>query len=71
MSDIEKIEIIAEVMELEAEAIDIEDMLDSYDEWDSLAALSFVAVMDAKYNKTVDVNKLKEVITVQDLMNLI
>lgn len=71
MSDREKIDIIAEVMELEAEAIDIEDMLDSYDEWDSLAALSFVAVMDAKYNKAVDVNKLKEVITVQDLMNLI
>ena len=41
------------------------------DEWDSLTALSIIAMVDEKYNKTISGANLRSCNTIQDLFNLV
>jgi len=57
---------IAEI--LEVDEIAIEDELDSFDEWDSLTGLSIIALFDSDYNKTLSNDRIKQFVTVGDLV---
>ena len=63
------IEQIAEILEVDTVAVD--DELSSFDEWDSLTALSIIALVDSDYNKTLSHNQLKQFVIVGDLMSFI
>lgn len=65
----ELLEKIAEL--LEVENINIDDKLDSFEEWDSLTAFSIIALADSDYNKTLTNKQLKEFDTINDLVNYI
>jgi acyl carrier protein len=41
------------------------------DEWDSLTALSLIAMMDSEYNITISGDQLKNLETLADIFNLI
>jgi len=56
---------------LEVEAITVNDELNSFDEWDSLTALSIIALADSDYNKTLSNDQLKQFVTVGDLVTFI
>lgn len=60
---------IAEI--LEVESVNINDHLNSFDEWDSLTALSIIALVDSDYNKTLSNNQLKQFVTIGDLVTYI
>ena len=49
----EKIENIAEILDLEEEEIKEDALLADYEEWDSVAVLSFIALMDEEFDKAV------------------
>lgn len=53
----ELIEKIAEI--LEVEDLDVTKKFEDYDEWDSLAGLSLIAMLDSDYNMTM---KTKEIL---------
>ena len=57
---------IAEI--LEVETITMQDELNSFEEWDSLTALSIIALVDSDYNKSLSSKQLKEFVTVEDLI---
>jgi acyl carrier protein len=63
------LEKIAEI--LEVEAITDQEELNSFDEWDSLTALSIIALVDSDYNKTLSNDQLKQFETVGDLVTFI
>ena len=56
---------------LEVEQVSLNDELESFDEWDSLTALSIIALADYKYNKKLTNELLKEFKTINDLVNFI
>jgi|TARA_B110000908_G_scaffold40045_1_gene48623 acyl carrier protein len=60
---------IAELLEVD-EIIDKDD-LSSFDEWDSLTALSIIALVDSDYNKTLSNDQLKQFSSVGDLTTYI
>ncbi|MBQ0067128.1 MAG: hypothetical protein KBS60_02900 [Phascolarctobacterium sp.] len=70
MTDIEKIALIADMMELEQGKLAKDTVLNSLNEWDSLAVLSFVAMMDEEFGKDIKGCQVRECKTVADLMNL-
>ena len=41
------------------------------DEWDSLTALSLIAMMDSEYNITISGDQLKNLETLADIFNII
>lgn len=64
----DKLALIEECMDLDAGTIRIEDELDNFDEWDSVTALSILAMMGEKFNKTISGEDLKKAKTVSDIL---
>lgn len=69
MTDERKIELIAEILDVDTDEISPEMTLDSFD-WDSVAALSFIAMMDEEFNKAVKGADIKKLVTIQDALDL-
>ncbi|MDO5154429.1 MAG: acyl carrier protein [Eubacteriales bacterium] len=70
MTEQEKLEKIAEILDLEVEEVDIEADLESLEEWDSVAILSFIAMMDEEFEKEVKGSEIRQMKTVKDLFGL-
>lgn len=68
MDQKEKLAKMEEIMELDEGVLKETDVLDDYDEWDSIAMLSFIAMMDSDFGKTVDGNDVRKFVTVQDAL---
>ena len=70
MTNEEKIELIADVMDLDASEITPETKLADLDSWDSVALLSFIAMMDEKFNKAIKGAEIRAFVTIQDAMDV-
>ena len=68
MTENKKMELIAEVLEVEVEGLTPETKLGDLDEWDSIALISFIAMMDDEFDKIINGSVVKEQKTVADLM---
>lgn len=68
MTNEEKIAILEEIMEVEEGTLTTETLLSNIEEWDSVSFLSFMAMMDEKFGKTVTGSEIKNKETVGDLM---
>jgi len=69
MTQQEKIEALEEVFEADAGVLYPEIALDTL-QWDSMAMLSMVALVDKRVGKRLSGTQLKAAKTVQDLLNL-
>lgn len=70
MTNEKKIALLEDLMELEAGTLTPETVLDSLEEWDSIALISFIALIDDEFDKIVKGSQVKEQKTVADLMAL-
>jgi len=61
------IELIAEVLEIEGKDIQMSDAFRDYDEWDSLARLSLISMLDDEYGVVIEDDTFKKLITLNDL----
>lgn len=69
MDDDRKIEIIADILDVELDDLSPEDILEDKDEWDSVAILSFIAMMDDEFDREVKGADIRQFITVKDAMD--
>lgn len=69
MTQEQKIEKLEEIMELDEGVLKVTDNLEDYDEWDSIAILSYIAMMDSDFGKVVKGEDVRKFITVQDALN--
>ena len=56
---------------LDIEEVKPENVLKDYDQWDSLAILSVLAMADSKYGVTIRADEIRQVVTAADLAALI
>ena len=63
------LELVKEVLEIEDRDIQLEDKFKDYDEWDSLANLSLVAMLDDEFGVVIDNQKFKNMQTLQELFD--
>lgn len=59
----------ADAIERDADLINAEDSFRDYDEWDSIALLSLVAMLDDNYNVNIPRETFEKLETVQHLIN--
>lgn len=71
MNKTEFIVAIADILEISADGLTGAEVLEAIGNWDSLSIISFVAMVDADLNKTVDPEKLKNARTLDDLAALV
>lgn len=65
------IENLQEILEMEEIIINPSDKFRDYEDWDSLALLSVQAMINNKYNITIDRDSYEKAITVGDLYKLV
>ena len=68
MSQEEKLEILADILELDEEELSEDMVLEDIETWDSVAVLSIIAVMNEKFNRYPMADEIREYRTVGDLM---
>jgi len=71
MNKTEFIGAVAEILEISADGLTGAEELEAIGNWDSLSIISFVAMVDADLNQTVDPEKLKKARTLDDLAALV
>ena len=65
-----KKELLADILDVEPEEIDPDKELAELGDWDSLAILSFIAMMDEEFNKEIKGDVVKKLVTVADAFAL-
>lgn len=70
MNNEKKMELLAEILDLEVEDLTPETKLSTLAEWDSIAILSFIAMMDEEFGKAVKGAEIKQFETIQDAINV-
>lgn len=70
MTEQEKLKMIAEIMDLELEELKEDALLTDYQEWDSVAVLSFIALMDEEFGKDINGTDVRELVTIKNLMDM-
>jgi acyl carrier protein len=63
------IELFKETLEIEDREINKSDKFREYPEWDSLAFLSVIAMIDEEYDIVIEGNDFKQLITVGELID--
>lgn len=69
MTEQEKIETLADILELEEYEVTRDLILNECDTWDSLAVLSVISVMNEKFNRFPHADEIKKYNTIGDLMD--
>ncbi|MCI9655122.1 MAG: acyl carrier protein [Lawsonibacter sp.] len=63
-----KIALLEETLDTEEGVLTPETSLDTVEEWDSIAMLSLIAMLDEEFDKTITGKELKELKTVADIL---
>lgn len=69
MNQQEKLAALEEIMDLEEGSLKADMSLDEIEEWDSLAALSYVVLMGDEFNKKVSGAQIRSFKTIQDILD--
>lgn len=71
MDDTKKIELLEEMMDLDEGSLSPETVLNDIDEWDSLAKLSLIVLVDEQYGKKLAGDQIKAFVTVKDILDFL
>ena len=69
MENREKIAKLEEMMELEEGSLTEETLLDDVEEWDSVAAISYIALLDEEFGVSISAKVIKSFKTVADAIS--
>ena len=69
MTQEEKIALLEDMLELDGGSLKPETELDSIDEYDSMAKLSLIVLMDDEFGKKLTGEQIREFNTVQDILD--
>ena len=70
MSLEEKLELLADTIETDVENLDPAKKLDDIQEWDSMAKVSLIVMLDEEFDKEIVADDLLKLETVQDILDI-
>jgi len=65
------IQLFKETLDIEDKDVQVTDQFKTYEEWDSIANLSVIAMIDAEYEVIIENSVFKEIETLQELWDAI
>lgn len=71
MTEMEKLELLEELMELDEGVLTKDTILDDLEEWDSLTKLSLMAAVKKNFSKNLTVSELKQFKSVGDILSFL
>jgi acyl carrier protein len=70
MSKEEKIEIIADILEVDTKDLDENMEFNEFETWDSVAVLSIIAMLDESFEKTLHASEIRDFVKINELMEI-
>ena len=70
MTEKEKIELLEEMLELDEGTLKPETLLADLEEWDSIAILSFIVLLDEEFGKSVKAAEIRKFNTIADALKI-
>ena len=70
MDDKKKIELLEDLFEVDEGTLTPEMELGELDEWDSMAALSLIVMIDEECGKRINGDDVKKFVTIRDIMDI-
>ena len=64
----EKLEIIADILEVDVDDVKEDMVLEDFETWDSVAVLSVIAMMDEHFGHYPHASEIRSYVTVRDLL---
>lgn len=64
----EKLALLEETLDTDEGTLTPETLLSDVDEWDSIAALSLIVMLDEEFEKTISGEEIKALVTVNDIL---
>ncbi|MED4888204.1 acyl carrier protein [Lysinibacillus sp. FSL R7-0073] len=68
MTELEKLSMLEEMLEVDEGSLTPETILVDLEEWDSIAIISFIALLDDEFEKAIKGSEIKEFKTVADAL---
>ena len=65
------LDLLKDILEIEDRDIHLSDVFREYEEWDSIAHLTLIACIDEEFEVIISSNELKELHTIQDILQKI
>jgi len=65
-----KLNLLEDMLDLDQGSLEVTTRLDSLVDWDSVAAISLIALVDEHFDKTISGAMIKEFKTIQDIINI-
>lgn len=65
----EKLALLADILDVDADSLVADQKLADLDEWDSLSALSVVVMVKDEFNKKLSGAEVRAFVTVQDILD--
>ncbi|NBJ92675.1 phosphopantetheine-binding protein [Parablautia muri] len=65
-----KMELLEEMLEMDAGTLREDMILSEMDEWDSLSMLSLIVLIDEEFGKTIDSTDIRKLVTVKDILDI-
>lgn len=65
-----KMELLEEMLEMDAGTLKEDMILEEMDEWDSLSMLSLIVLIDEEFGKTIDSTDIRKLVTVKDILDI-
>lgn len=63
----EKLNVLQDLLDIEQDILNEETVLDQLSEWDSIAAITIIAMFDSQFGKAVSPDEVKGFKTVKDI----
>ncbi len=70
MKENKKMELLEDMLGMDSGTLKAEMVLADLNEWDSMAALALIVLIDDEFGKTIDSTVIEKLITVQDILNI-
>lgn len=70
MTEKEKIDLVADLLDVDAEGLHAGDTLANIENWDSQSMILMIFEMENSFHKKLDFDKMKTFKTVQDILDL-
>jgi len=66
----EKLNLLEEMLDLETGSLNGDERLEDIEQWDSIAVISFIALVDEVFGRVIQSRQVKELKTVKDLTDI-
>lgn len=68
MTNKEKLNLLEELLDIEKDTLSEDTKLNSLSEWDSMAAIVVIAMLDSDFGRTITADEVKGFVTVNDIL---